>query len=108
MKRLADLDKRQEELNQSYGKIPADRYLNNLKTFEADKAKAPDDTLREDWSIGIDNLGVFSVNYSGCCDTCHLEFSYQHEENIDFTKTTPKAEEGIFRPVTRRGRRLTQ
>ena len=81
-KREADLDKiilkgRAEE---SYGKIPAEDYLDLSKA-----ANAPtryESTLREDYEIGTTEDGEFYVTYSCYCETCGFVFEFERTEKV--------------------------
>jgi hypothetical protein len=69
-------EKRREEILNSYGKIPEADYLSMRD--ELARKKAPVDTLREDYEIGIIN-GVFSIDYSAECSECGFKFRYKYE-----------------------------
>ena len=56
----------------SYGKVSAQEYLGLLA--EANKEIIPGDTLREDWHIGVEEDGTFSVGYTARCKECGFEF----------------------------------
>jgi len=70
-----------EKAKASYGTVPLEDFQKAM-----DKAKAlpqePDDTLREDYELGVDEDGVFFVNYSCSCHYCGFSFKF---------KTTQKA-----------------
>ena len=68
--------------SESYGKVSAEKFdqlRDDAKSFR--KAISGDsnftDTLREDYSIGIED-DEFSVGYSGYCQTCGFSFDYKH------------------------------
>lgn len=68
-----------EFLKQQYGKIPADVYMARMK--EAEKMPLIDEEMREDWEIGMDDDGEFSVGYSASCQSCGFTFCFEHSEN---------------------------
>ena len=49
-----------------YGKVPPDEYLTMVKAAKLIGGKL-EQTLREDWEIGVDEDGRFYVSYSGSC-----------------------------------------
>jgi len=62
-----------------YGKVSANEYLKLLE-----KSKQPaklDDTLREDYEIGILSHGRFYASYGGSCEVCGFSYSFKHEVN---------------------------
>lgn len=67
----------------SYGKVPAEVYLKNLR--EAEVRQDLPTTLREDWDIGIrEGENWFTVDYSCSCDACNRRFSFKHEQKPDW------------------------
>lgn len=76
-----------KKLLADYGKISADEYARRT-IAQATGARKPVDTLREDWEVGMDANGKFTVNYAASCDVCG--FSFEHKESrfavIDNTK----------------------
>lgn len=66
--------------NQSYGKVSADEY-ERLKT-QAEKIEPHEDTLREDYEIGVGEDGKFSVSYRCLCDICGFQFEYRHKQDV--------------------------
>lgn len=74
---------RQEEIEQSYGKVPADQYRAMMKEIaESEIAGELDDTLREDYEMGITAAGKFRVIYQGRCEACGFTFAFKHEEQV--------------------------
>jgi len=41
-----------------------------------------EDSLREDYEIGMDTDGIFYVRYTGACNSCDFKFSYKHDEKV--------------------------
>ena len=62
---------------EQYGKIPAKQYIAVAKA--AAIPKTIEETFREDFDIGIDDEGTFSVSYRGACQDCNAEFTYRFE-----------------------------
>lgn len=67
--------KEQEKVGAAYGKVTPEKYR---EMFEA--ASQPvelDQTLREDYEIGIGEGGEFSVSYRGHCRECGLSHAFK-------------------------------
>jgi len=67
------------EAKKAYGQIPEKKYLNMVA--EAGAHIVVEDTLREDYAIGIWN-GEFSVSYRGHCDKCGFDKKFKTTEPI--------------------------
>lgn len=48
----------------------------------AEPAQVEEDTLREDYEIGVDLRGEFEVRYRCCCGKCGFEFKFRHDEQV--------------------------
>lgn len=72
-------------LQESYGKLPVKEWLKQKGQVERQAAKPPEQTLREDYEIGLDGEGVFEVDYRASCDKCGLRFSHKHDAKIHLT-----------------------
>lgn len=62
----------------SYGKVDPDKFLAML---EDQKPREIEDTMREDYELGVDSSGDFYVSYRCSCNKCDFEFRYKHECN---------------------------
>ena len=71
-------DTKKNVAEKAYGKVPQSEYLNILADV-AGYEKA--EVLREDYEIGINELGVFYVSYECRCDRCGFKFNFNHTEN---------------------------
>lgn len=77
----ADVELKQQRVEQAYGNVPADEYMQLLR--EADAVKPLDYTLAEYVIIGVEGIaGAFVVAYRCACDKCGYEFKYKHEEKL--------------------------
>jgi hypothetical protein len=65
----------------SYGKVSAEKYEANMRRALSIQGAELENSLREDYEIGIDSAGGFLVSYRGSCtaDGCDFSFSYRHE-----------------------------
>jgi len=63
----------------SYGKIPAAEYAKMMA--EANEEHEPEETMREDYEIGVDELGEFEAYYRCSCERCGFEFRFTHKED---------------------------
>jgi hypothetical protein len=68
------------EADNSYGKVPAEEYLNLLDRYSSPERL--DESLREDWEIYMGESGKFFFNYSCSCIFCKFSYEYRYEENI--------------------------
>lgn len=72
----------------SYGKVSPDEYL-----AARERAALPltlEESLREDYLIGIGIDGKFTVDYLGRCDPCGLEFRYSYSAMVPMIKKAGK------------------
>lgn len=67
----------------SYGKVPASEYEKLIAA--ARKPVGLTATFREDYELGVDEEGTFSVTYSGWCGSCRLAFKFEHSQKVPLT-----------------------
>jgi hypothetical protein len=72
--------KRLLDIGATYGKVSAEEYLRIVS--ESNPIPVPEPTFREDYSIGMDDEGTFSVSYSGFCGVCGAAHKYEHTEAV--------------------------
>lgn len=80
VKKIEGLEKK---LSSLYGKVDLVEYEKarvNLEERKKDIEKQSQSTLREDWSLGVDSEGTFSVSYACSCRVCNFSFVYKREE----------------------------
>lgn len=66
------------ELDNAYGKV-------DQKVYEQMKdaiwnVTTPQDTMRVDYEIGVDESGEFSCWFGVSCEDCGYEFDFKHKE----------------------------
>ena len=66
------------EAAEAYGNVPEDEYTQLRERAEKDITL--EDTMREDYELGVNLLGVFRVGFSASCSTCGYRFEFEHEE----------------------------
>lgn len=71
-------EKRYIKADAAYGKKPQTEYIALLA--EAEKPIKLEQTLREDYGLGIGIDGKFGLSYRAHCTTCLFAFEYKHEE----------------------------
>lgn len=79
--RQADAHKKAAE---SYGKVSVDKF-DSLR-----KAALPlvvEDTLREDYELGVGKDGQFYVSYRCSCEKCDFEHVFKHTEKLKIAST---------------------
>lgn len=69
------------EVEQSYGKVPEREYRKMLNDLADNKVKH-EETLREDFEIGIDGH-EFYVDYSARCGECGFCFKFKKTERLE-------------------------
>lgn len=82
-KRLDDIERKQEQVQKSYGKVSAIEYSRMLTEVNrlSDATKLPHN-LREDYELGIDEDGTFSVSYEAGCRICGFRHFYKYQEKV--------------------------
>lgn len=78
----AEADKQMTAAKASYGKVSADEYERKMKAARELIDLDLEDTLREDWELGIDDDGEVSINYRASCEVCDFEYTFKHEEKL--------------------------
>jgi hypothetical protein len=48
----------------------------------ADSIGLGDNTLREDYEIGVNDTGEFEIVYSCRCNTCGFVFTFKHKQQL--------------------------
>ena len=90
MDRLAEIEKRRANLVKIYGKVPPESYVTEMTDFNNFRDAIPDESLREDYDLGITPQGEFYAAYSGKCEKCGLYFRFCHKEQVNLSQCTPK------------------
>lgn len=62
-----------------YGEVSEEEYVASLNK----KPEPEKETLREDYSIGINEDGLFFVEYKGRCEKCGFKHKFEHKEQLD-------------------------
>ena len=66
------------KVDAAYGKKPQGDYIALLT--EAEKPIKLEQTLREDYGLGVGIDGNFGISYKAYCTACKFTFEYKHEE----------------------------
>lgn len=61
----------------AYGKMAEDDYAQLRAQSREDIALDP--TMREDYELGVDLLGEFSISFSASCSTCGYRFTFERK-----------------------------
>ena len=78
-----DLDKKRKELDDQYGKIDKNKWLQKLeKLNKEEKDRGDNSSLREDYKMGITNEGEFYIGYSGVCSVCDFKYTYNFDKQL--------------------------
>lgn len=73
---------RENEFAKSYGKVSAEEY-ERLRMEARRGPSEPQETLREDYELGICSDGKFYVIYSAHCEECGFKHDFRHEEIVE-------------------------
>jgi predicted Zn-ribbon and HTH transcriptional regulator len=82
--RLQEKDNLELKLRNSYGVISLDEYKQFEHTVKMFQQISVQETLREDYEIGIRH-GEFSVSYSSSCEKCKFRFSFSVKDPLGNT-----------------------
>lgn len=75
-----------------YGVIPVDEYERKLKQLETETRYVfESNTLREDYEIGININGQFSVDYYCSCERCNFEYHFLEGRQVEINKNDFKS-----------------
>lgn len=74
-------DDKKLKAGKSYGKVTPGEYLAALA--ESEKPTELGETFREDYWLGVNEDGFFSIDYSGSCGTCGLDHKFKYEKQLD-------------------------
>lgn len=82
-KAFGSLSNREQKHSESYGKIDAKKWVENQRGIEAEWDELNSgkhfQTFRENYQIGVDCDGTFSVTYRGLCTKCGAEYKFENE-----------------------------
>jgi hypothetical protein len=65
----------------AYGKVSQTEYAALLAM--AAQEDTIDESLREDWDLGMEENGSLYVSYSCSCNTCGFAHEFKHEKTVD-------------------------
>jgi hypothetical protein len=63
-----------------YGVVSAEKFVELVRRAELPVVLG--DALREDYEIGIDDAGLFSVSYRCSCNICPFVFSHKSRKQV--------------------------
>lgn len=87
------LEAEQQRVAALYGKVSVEEFDCARAALSVLEAAEPEQTLREDYEIGIHN-GAFDVSYRGGCEKCGFEHTFKHN-----TPLYPDAESVMSDPT---------
>jgi predicted nucleic-acid-binding Zn-ribbon protein len=74
-------DQRVAAVEEQYGKVPLARFRELMERAKSrDAQTAGEESLREDYELGIGRTGLFFVRYQASCKNCGFAFEYDHEQ----------------------------
>lgn len=80
-KLVEDREKAVAAAKAKYGKVPEDEYMAAITKANAIPEKLKEETLREDYEIGTDEDGEFSVSYHCSCRVCNFDFRFAEKRD---------------------------
>jgi hypothetical protein len=69
-------------VNASYGKVSPAEYMQAVKALANAPELIPNETLREDYELGIDPEGEFEVTYRAYCSVCSFNYKFHYSFQI--------------------------
>jgi hypothetical protein len=72
------------EAKATYGKKSPEEYESLRAAASMTLHVEPE--FREDYEIGVDSDGLFTVDYSGRCQSCGFRYAFKHSEKLKVTK----------------------
>jgi len=79
----AAISKMRNELKDKYDKLDLYHWLIEKKHFEKFKESFGDnETLRENWEIYFNEVGLLVIHYYCDCDVCGFHYSFKEEKDI--------------------------
>ena len=70
------------QVEKSYGKVTSDKFLSLINDISNKENEEQEKTLREDYEIGMDEYGSFSINYRASCSECQFKYNYDYTVSI--------------------------
>jgi hypothetical protein len=70
-----------KKTKEAYGCVSSTEYGKMVQQIK--DWKSPGETLREDYELGVQKNGVFSVAYFATCTECGWSFEYRFETKTD-------------------------
>lgn len=84
--KLAARDEAKRLADESYGRVDSSEYLRLLQVSSIPVTEQ--ETMREDYEIGIDDEGLLIVSFQASCE-CGFEFTFKHQKNVLNAKAQP-------------------
>lgn len=72
---------RKLELNRKYGKISSEEYLRLIEDGKMEEEGELEETLREDYELGISKRW-FHVGYYACCKVCGFTYEFKVDKPV--------------------------
>lgn len=88
-KAMDEIHQQAERQSNAYGKVPEKTWLKNQRLLweKTDNLNGSGfkESFKENYQIGVDIEGRFSVEYRGRCMACDASFEYKYETNVKLT-----------------------
>jgi hypothetical protein len=77
---VKEAERRARVAAESYGKVSPEEYLELRGAAENPPDVEP--TMREDWDLGVEPDGTFSIDYRASCNICGFRFRFKQEAAV--------------------------
>lgn len=71
-----------QRIADAYGKVGLTKFVSMQSEAAENPAEKLDETMREDWELGLDEQGNFYVSYRAHCQQCGFDYRFKHEEKV--------------------------
>lgn len=75
-------NKEKKRVDDLYGRVPLEEYKRLTKEIPPNP-EVLENSLREDYEIGIDITGKFFVSYLASCENCEFEYRFKRYEDTN-------------------------
>jgi hypothetical protein len=82
VKREREIEEGWSKVEAAYGKIHSEEYIRLISEQNQRETAEGPHTLREDYSIWMNEDGEFRVSYRGECDVCGFLFEYEFSQHV--------------------------
>jgi len=71
-----------DSVSNAYAAVSEEEYLKMRDEALSTSTEKHEDTLREDYEIGVDSNGEFTIYYRCSCEKCGFEFNFEERKMV--------------------------